>query len=277
MSRMLHMGTLVRTPHEAANVRGSVLCTNSLSAPTGSCGHVLRPLRRAWRRLADMSDEPGPAPAKRQGPSRQRRASGKGFVVERVGRASKGGQEAAPAIPPEQQQSSDRLAGDTRSLTEPEQRTRLSALADAQRRGPDERRLAEERSYREAIQELKGQTARLESQLAVTLAGKEAERLRVAELARGSDALRHRSDALGRDIDRLGAALREAEDTAREREGALLAERTRSEKLSSDLDAARDRAADAIAEREELTRKLAKAERELASYWAQPWWRRLID
>jgi hypothetical protein len=123
---------------------------------------------------------------------------------------------------------------------------------------------------------LKGKIARLESQLAVTLAEKEVERLRFAELARGSDALRHRSDALGRDIDRLGAALREAEDTAREREGALLAERTRSEKLSLDLDAARDRAADATAEREELTRKLAKAERELASYWAQPWWRRLI-
>ena len=66
-------------------------------------------------------------------------------------------------VPPEQQQSSDRLGGDTRSLTEPEQRARLSALADAQPRGPDERRLAEERSYREAIQELKGKIARLES------------------------------------------------------------------------------------------------------------------
>jgi chromosome segregation ATPase len=228
----------------------------------------------------DMNDKPSPiagsAPEERQSRFRQRRATGKALVVERVGRASKGREEAAPVVPPEQQQSSDRLGGDTRSLTEPEQRARLSALADAQRRGPDERRLAEERSYREAIQELKGKIARLESQLAVTLAEKEAERLRVAELARGSDALRHRSDALGRDIDRLGAALREAEDTAREREGALLAERTRSEKLSLDLDAARDRAADATAEREELTRKLAKAERELASYWAQPWWRRLI-
>ena len=223
-----------------------------------------------------MSDEPGPAPAKRQGPSRQRRASGKAFVVERVGRASKGGEEAAPPIPPEQQQSSDRLGGDTRSLTEPEQRARLSALADAQRRGPDERRLAEERSYREAIDELKGQTARLERQLAATLAEKEAERLRAAEVARGSESLRHRSEALEGDNDRLRAALRKAEDAAREREDALLAERTRSEKLSLDLDAARNRTADAIAERDELTRKLAKAEREQAFFWTQPWWRRLF-
>jgi chromosome segregation ATPase len=223
-----------------------------------------------------MSDEPGPAPAKRQGPSRQRRASGKGFVVERVGRASKGDQEAAPAIPPEQQQSSDRLGGDTRSLTEPEQRARLGVLADAQRRGPDERRLAEERSYREAIQELKGQTARLEGQLAATLAAKEAERLRAAEVVRASESLRHRSDALERDVDRLGAALREAEHKAREREDALLAERTRSENLSSDLAAARKQAADATAERVELKRKLAEAERELAAYSSQPWWRRLI-
>jgi len=223
-----------------------------------------------------MSDEPGAAPANRQPLSRQRRASGKAFVVERVGRASKKGEEAAPPIPPEQQQSSDRLGGDTRSLTEPEQRARLSALADAQRRGPDERRLAEERSYREAIDELKGQTARLERQLAATLAEKEAERLRAAEAARGSEALRHRSDALERDIERLGAELREAEDAAREREDALLTERTRSEKLSFDLDAARDRAADVTAEREELKRKLAKAERELASHRSQPWWRRLI-
>jgi len=136
--------------------------------------------------------------------------------------------------------------------------------------------LAEERSYREAIQELKGQTARLERQLAATLAEKEAERLRAAEAARGSEALRHRSDALERDIERLGAELREAEDAAREREDALLTERTRSEKLSFDLDAARDRAADVTAEGEELKRKLAKAERELASYRSQPWWRRLI-
>ena len=226
--------------------------------------------------MIDERRPTGSASENRQSFSRQRRASGKTFVVERVGRASKGGEESAPAIPPEQQQSSDRLAGDTRSLTEPEQRTRLSALADAQRRGPDERRLAEERSYREAIQELKGQTARLERQLAATLAEKEAERLRAAEAARGSEALRHRSDALERDIERLGAELREAEDAAREREDALLTERTRSEKLSFDLDAARDRAADVTAEGEELKRKLAKAERELASYRSQPWWRRLI-
>ena len=68
-----------------------------------------------------MSDEPGPAPANRQPLSRLRRSSGKAFVVERVGRASRG-EEAAPAVAPEQQQSSDRLGGDTRSLTEPEQR-----------------------------------------------------------------------------------------------------------------------------------------------------------
>src|SRR5215203_6488682 len=123
-----------------------------------------------------MSDEgspmTGPAPEKRQSFSRQRRPSGKAFVVERVGRASKGGAESAPANAKEQQQSSAQLGGDNRSLTEPEQRARLSALANAQRRRPDERQLAEERSYREAIQELKGQTARLERQLAATLAEK---------------------------------------------------------------------------------------------------------
>ena len=95
-------------------------------------------------------------------------------------------------------------------------------------------------------------------------------------MVRASESLRHRSDALERDIDRLGAGLREAEHAGREREDALLAEKTRSEKLSLDLDAARDRAADVTAEREELKRKLAKAERELASYRSQPWWRRLI-
>src|SRR5215213_5311382 len=123
----------------------------------------------------DMNDKPTPiagsAPEERQSRFRQRRATGKAFVVERVGRASKGREESAPVVPPEQQQSSDRLGGDTRSLTEPEQRARLSALADAQRRGPDERRNV---YYREAIQELKGKIARLESQLAVTLAEKEA-------------------------------------------------------------------------------------------------------
>lgn len=223
-----------------------------------------------------MSDEPGPAPVKRHGPSGQRRASGKALVVERVGRASKGGEKAAPAVLPEQQQNSDQPDGDTRSLTEPEQRARLSALADAHRRGPDERRFAEERSYREIIEELTRQTARLERQLAATLAETEAERLRAAEAARATEALRHKSDALERDIDRLRAALREAEDAARAREDALVAERTRSEELSLDCDAARNRAADANAEREELTHKLAQAERELASYWSQPWWRRLI-
>src|SRR3954471_24217791 len=224
----------------------------------------------------DRSPISGSAPDNRQSFSRQRRASRKAFVVERVGRASKGGEESAPQIPPVQQRSSDPIGGDTRSLTEPEQRARLSALADAQRREPDERRSAQERSYREVIQELKGQTARLERQLAATLGEKEAERRRAAEAARRSEALRHKSDALQRDIDRLSAALREAEHAAREREDALLAERTRSEKLSSDVDAARDRAADLTAEREELMRKLAKAERELVSYWSQSWWRRLI-
>jgi hypothetical protein len=223
-----------------------------------------------------MSDKPGPAPADRQSISTQGRASGKAFAVERVGRASKGGKEAAPAISPEQQQTSVCLGGDSRSLTEPEQRARLSALADAQRRVPDERRLAEERSYREAIRELKGQTARLEGQLAATLAEKEAERLRAAEVVRTSEALRHRSEALERDIHRLGACLREAEHAARQREDALLAERTRSEKLSLDLEAARKLAADDTAEREELKRKLAEADRELASYLSQPWWKRLI-
>src|SRR5215210_7493014 len=121
-----------------------------------------------------MNDKPNPiaglAPEERQSRFRQRRATGKPLVVERVGRASKGREESAPVIPPEQEQSADRLGGDTRSLTEPEQRARLSALADAQRRGPDERRFAEERSYREAMEELKGQTSRLERQLAVNLA-----------------------------------------------------------------------------------------------------------
>ena len=222
-----------------------------------------------------MSDKPGSAPAKRQSIFTPRRASGTAFVVERLGRASKGGEKAAPAIPPEQEQSSDRLGGDTRSLTEPEQRARLSALADAQRRGPDERRFAEERSYREAMEELKGETSRLERQLAATLAEKKAERLRAAEIARASESLRHRSEALERENDRLRAALREAEDASREREAALLEERTRSDELSVDLDAARNLAADATTEREEFKRKLAEAERELASC-PQPWWRRLI-
>ena len=230
-------------------------------------------------KAGDMNERKSPiagsAPEERQSRFRQRRATGKALVVERVGRASKGREETAPVVPPEQQQSSDRLGGDTRSLTEPEQRARLSTLADAQRRGPDERRLAEERSYREAIQELKGKIARLEKRPAVTLARRKLNGF-ASQSWPGVPTRCGTGLTLLDDIDRLGAALREAEDTAREREGALLAERTRSEKLSLDLDAARDRAADATAEREELTRKLAKAERELASYWAQPWWRRLI-
>ena len=117
----------------------------------------------------------------------------------------------------------------------------------------------------------------MEKEISATLAEKETEQLRAAEVARNSEALRHRSNALEQDVDRLSAALREAEDAARERDDALLADRTRSEKLSSDLNAARDRAANANAEREELMRKLAKAEREIASYRSQPWWRRLIS
>ncbi len=65
----------------------------------------------------DMNDKPSPiagsAPEERQSRFRQRRATGKAFVVERVGRASKGREESAPVVPPEQQQSSDRLGGDT--------------------------------------------------------------------------------------------------------------------------------------------------------------------
>ena len=227
-----------------------------------------------------MSDEPssitGAAPERRRSFIKQRRDSANAFVVERVGRASPGAAVTAPVISAEQQSFAP-PSGETRSLTEPEQRARLTALAEAQRRGPDERRLGEERSYREAIQELKGKTAHLEKRISATLVEKEAEQLRAAEVARNSEALRHRSDALQRDIDRLSAALREAEDAARARDDALLVERTRSEKLSSDLDAARDRAANANAERDELMRKLAKAERELASYRSQPWWRRLIS
>jgi len=136
--------------------------------------------------------------------------------------------------------------------------------------------LAEERSWREAIQEVKGQSARLDKQLAATLAEQEAERLRSAEVARDSEALRHRLAALERDNDRLSALLRHAEEAARERNDALLAERARSEKLSSDLNAARSRAAEDKAETEELMRKLAEVEREVTSYRSQPWWRRLI-
>lgn len=231
--------------------------------------------------MGDITDEPSStmttpsAPQHRRNLSRPRPASGTTFVVERLGRAASKGAEPAPASPGGEQ-TSDPPSGDTRSLTEPEQRARLSALAEAQLRGPDERRLAEERSWREAIQELKGQSARLDKQLAVTLAEQEAERLRSTEVARDSEALRQRLAALERDNDRLSALLRHAEEAARERNDALLAERARSEKLSSDLNAARNRAADDKAETEELRRKLAEAERELASYRSQPWWRRLI-
>ena len=55
----------------------------------------------------DMNDKSTPiagsAPEERQSRFRQRRATGKALVVERVGRASKGREESAPVVPPEQQ------------------------------------------------------------------------------------------------------------------------------------------------------------------------------